>query len=205
MVGCPHTFGHLLHVITKLFHLSQVILCSSFPVHPAPHPRELPWPDPHHPQGLRAGLLHPHDGGVLRAVGSAGEGGGCQTVPVSSQQKRRERKPIKRNITKALPEHRDLSHSRCCVRTRAATQSTGAINAWLSHYLRRHWITVDTYYAFEFGTGAFFISLNLWFSLQNGKEFVSLWIWQWHQTLSNLPALSFLAVLPRCSPVCSHY
>ncbi len=62
-------------------------------------------------------------------MGSAGEGGGCQTVQVSSQQKHIERKPIKRNITKALLEHRDLSHSRCYVRTRAATQSTGAINA----------------------------------------------------------------------------
>lgn len=41
----------------------------SFPVHPAAQPRQLPWPDPHHPQGLRPGLLHPHDGGVLRAVG----------------------------------------------------------------------------------------------------------------------------------------
>ena len=143
MFGCPHTFGHLVYNIpkSKLFNLNWAILYSSLLVRPATHPRELPWPDPHHPQGLRAGLLHPHDGGVLRAVGSAGEGGGCQAVQVSSQQKHRERKAIKRNITKALPEHRDLSHSRCYVRTRAATQSTGAINAWLSHYLRRHWIT----------------------------------------------------------------
>lgn len=99
---------------SKLFNLNQAIICSSFPVCPAPHPRELPWPDPHHPQGLRAGLLHPHDGGVLRAVGSAGEGGGCQTVQVSSQQKHIERKPIKRNITKALQEHRFVTFEVLC-------------------------------------------------------------------------------------------
>lgn len=82
------------HVIpdSKLFNVNQVIPHSSFPVRPAPHPGELPWPDPHHPQGLRAGLLRPHDGGVLRAVGSAGEGGRRQAVQVSSQQKRRETK-----------------------------------------------------------------------------------------------------------------
>lgn len=142
IIGGP-TFGYFMHVILKpkWFNLNQVILCSPFPVRPAPHPRELPWSDPYNPQGLRSGLLHQHDGRELRAVGPAGEGGGCQTVQVSSQQKHTERKPIKRNITKALPEHGDLSHSRCYVRTRAATQSTGAINAWLSHYLRRHWIT----------------------------------------------------------------
>lgn len=41
---------------------------------------------------------------------------------------------------KSFARTQDLSHSRCYVHTRA-TQSMGTINAWLSHYLRHHWIT----------------------------------------------------------------
>lgn len=73
------------------FELYQMRLYLCFPVCLAPHSRKFPWPDSHHSKVIWAGLLHPHDGGKLWAVGSAGEGGWCQTVQVSSQQKLREK------------------------------------------------------------------------------------------------------------------